>query len=88
MPFKPTATSTTEASISVISVMPDTGLEPTIAIALAATVVNRKAIIATSKMPTTAKSRLPSITPNQKKRNVAMRVTIAPIAIILKDMSR
>ena len=39
-------------------------------------------------MPTTANSRLPSITPNQKKRNVAMRVTMLPIAIILNEMSR
>ena len=88
VPFKPTATSTTEARISVISVMPDTGLEPTIAMALAATVVKRNAMTATSKMPTMAKSRLPSITPNQKKRNVAMRVTMLPMAIILKEMSR
>ena len=71
-----------------MSVIPDTGLEPTMAMALAATVVKRKAMIATSRMPTTAKSRLPSITPNQKKRKVAMSVTIEPMAIILNDMSR
>ena len=54
---------TTEARISVISVMPDTGLEPTMAMALAATVVNKKAMIATRRMATTAWRRLKFITP-------------------------
>ena len=63
LPFSPTATMTTEARISVMSVMPDTGLLPTMAIALAATVVKRKAMTATSRMPTTAWRRLKSITP-------------------------
>ena len=35
-PFSPTATITTEAKISVINVIPETGLVPTIAMALAA----------------------------------------------------
>ena len=61
-PFKPTATMTTEARMSVISVMPDTGLVPTMAMALAATVVKRKAMPATSRMATTVCSRLPCIT--------------------------
>ena len=87
-PFSPTATITTEAKMSVIRVMPDTGLLPTMAMALAATVVKRKAITATSSMAMTACSRLPSITPNQKKRKVTMMVTIEPTAIILKEMSR
>ena len=74
--------------MSVISVIPDTGLEPTIAMALAATVVNKKAITVTNSMPTTAKSRFPSITPNQKNKKV-MRIVIAePMAITLKEMSR
>ena len=51
-PFKPTATITTEARINVIKVMPDTGLVPTMAMALAATVVNRKAMPATNRMAT------------------------------------
>ena len=88
VPFMPTATITTEARMSVISVMPETGLVPTIAMAFAATVVNRKAMTATNSMPTTAKRRLPSITPNQKKRNVTMMVTTEPTAINLKEMSR
>ena len=54
VPRRPTATIITEVRMSVISVMPDTGLLPTMAMALAATVVNRKAIRATSRMPTTA----------------------------------
>ena len=88
VPFKPTATMTTEARMSVMSVMPDTGLEPTMAMALAATVVNRKAMMVTSSMPTTAKSRLPFITPIRKKMNVMMRVMIEPMAMILNEMSR
>ena len=51
-PFRPTATITTEAKISVINVIPDTGLVPTIAIALAATVVNRKEMPATKIIAT------------------------------------
>ena len=51
-PFSPTATITTEARISVINVIPDTGLVPTMAIALAATVVNRKEMPATSTIAT------------------------------------
>ena len=88
VPFSPTATITTEARISVISVIPDTGLEPTMAIALAATVVKRNAITVTRSIPTMAWSRLPSITPNQKKKNVTSIVTMLPMAITLKAMSR
>ena len=88
VPLRPTATITTEARMSVMSVIPDTGLLPTMAIALAATVVKRKAITATSSMPATAKSRLPSITPAQKNTKVINIVAIAPTAIILKGMSR
>ena len=86
-PFKPTATITTEARIKVISVIPLTGLLPTMAMALAATVVNRKAMTVTSRIPTTANSRL-SITPNQKKRKVMRMVTTEPMAMILKAISR
>ena len=62
VPFNPTATMMTEARISVINVMPDTGLVPTIAMALAATVVNKKAMPATNKMATTVWRILPCIT--------------------------
>ena len=63
LPFNPTATITTEARISVISVMPETGFDPTIAMALAATVVNKKAITVTRRIATTACSKLKFITP-------------------------
>ena len=63
LPFSPTATITTEARMRVISVIPDTGLLPTIAMALAATVVKRKAMMATRRIPTTACNKLKSITP-------------------------
>ena len=43
----------TDARINVISVMPETGFVPTIAMAFAATVVNRKAIPATNRIATT-----------------------------------
>ena len=61
-PFSPTATITTEARISVINVIPDTGFVPTIAIALAATVVNRKDMPATNRMATDVCTRFPCIT--------------------------
>ena len=48
LPDRPEATKMTDAKINVISVIPETGLVPTIAIALAATVVNRKAITDTT----------------------------------------
>ncbi len=61
-PFSPTPTITTEANIKVIRVIPDTGLLPTIAIAFAATVVNKKAIQATNKTATAVCSKFPCIT--------------------------
>ena len=48
--------------ISVMSVIPLTGLDPRIAMALAATVVNKNAIMATIKIPTMVNSKLPPIT--------------------------
>ena len=47
-PFKPIATKTPEAIIKVIRVIPETGFVPTIAIAFAATVVNKNAMIVTT----------------------------------------
>ena len=47
--------------------MPLTGLLPTMAMALAATVVNRNAMTATTKMPIKAWLKL-CTTPNQKNR--------------------
>ena len=51
VPLNPVATKMMEANISVISVMPDTGLVPTMAMAFAATVVNRKAMMPTNNRP-------------------------------------
>ena len=48
VPLRPIATNTPDAIIRVIRVMPLTGLLPTMAMALAATVVKRKAIIVTT----------------------------------------
>ena len=45
-----------------MSVMPDTGFVPTMAMALAATVVKRNEMPATSRIATTVCSRLPCIT--------------------------
>ena len=86
-PFSPTATMTTDAKMSVINVIPLTGLEPTMAMALAATVVKRKAITAVRMIATRANNRLPSMTPNQKKRKVMSNVTIAAMATKRKGRS-
>ena len=73
--------------MSVISVMPETGFEPTMAMALAATVVKRKAMTAVRMMATAANSRLPSMTPNQKNRKVIRMVTTAEMAMNLNGRS-
>ena len=54
VPLMPTATNMAEATIRVMRVMPETGLVPTMAIALAATVVNRNAMTVTTIQATTA----------------------------------
>ena len=86
-PFNPMAAMTTLARINVINVIPLTGLEPTMAMALAATVVNRNAMTVTNKMATMANNKL-CITPNQKNINVMMIVAIEQIPINLKEISR
>ena len=87
VPLRPTPTMTTEARMSVISVMPLTGFDPTMAMALAATVVNRNAMTATSTMATRAWSMLPSITPNQKNAKVMRIVTMEAMAMKRKGRS-
>ena len=67
-------------------VIPLTGFDPTMAIALAATVVKRNAITPTMSRPTTACQML-STTPNAKKPNTARRVTAIPITMIFIEMS-
>ena len=54
VPESPTPTRISDERIKVINVIPETGFVPTIAIAFAATVVKRKAIIKTIKSPTIA----------------------------------
>ena len=51
-PLSPTATKMPLAMMSVINVIPLTGLLPTIAMALAATVVNKNAITVTTTKAT------------------------------------
>ena len=87
-PRRPTATITTEARIRVISVMPDTGFVPTIAIAFAATVVKRNAMIVTSSKATMVKRTLPFITSKKKNSNTNMIVMIEPIATTFIGKSR
>ena len=87
-PLRPTATIITDDSMSVISVIPDTGLLPTMAMAFAATVVNRKAITATMSIPTTACQILKSTTPTKKKTNVTNKAIPTPMAIIFIGRSR
>ena len=50
VPLNPALTNTKELKINVINVIPDTGFEPTIAIAFAATVVNRNEMTNTIKV--------------------------------------
>ena len=88
VPFKPTSIMMMLERMRVMSVIPLTGLEPTIAMAFAATVVKRNAITATIKMPTIVKSKLPSIGPTKKKIVVTKMVMSVPMAIIFIERSR
>ena len=88
VPFKPTATMMTEARMRVMSVIPLTGLEPTMAMALAATVVKRKVMTATSRIATRLKRNTPPITSHWKKRKVAISATMMPSATLRMGMSR
>ena len=86
VPFSPTATITRDARMSVINVIPLTGLEPTIAMAFAATVVNRNAMIPTMSTPTTA-CHILSTTPSAKNPKTTSRVTMMPITTIFIEIS-
>lgn len=57
-PLMPIATNMPEATMRVIRVMPLTGLVPTMAMALAATVVNRNAMTVTTAHATSACQKL------------------------------
>ena len=75
VPLNPALTKTSEARINVIKVIPDTGFVPTIAIALAATVVNRKEIINTISMATMVWKRLPSTLEENESGNQSRQQT-------------
>ncbi len=67
-PLSPMLASTSELMMRVMSVMPDTGLVPTMAMALAATVVKRNAMTNTIRSATTLWNPLPS-RPKRKNTN-------------------
>ena len=87
VPVRPALTSTSELRISVISVMPDTGFVPTIAIAFAATVVNRNDMTNTIRIAITEWNQLSS-TPKRKKTNVVSSVAISSARISFIGRSR
>ena len=86
-PSKPTETRTSDERIRVIKVIPDTGLEPTIAMALAATVVKRNAMTNTMAKATIVCIQLPS-TPNWKNTSVAASDAMISERMSFIEMSR
>ena len=87
LPLRPAAMSTTDAMMRVMRVMPLTGLEPTIAMALAATVVNRKLMTATMRSPTRACHTLLTTPPKAKKAKTSTRAITMPNTTFFMDMS-
>ena len=86
VPLRPIPTNMADAMIRVIRVIPDTGLLPTIAMALAATVVKRKAISVTTSHATAACQNV-WITPNQKNSNTATRARTIKNTTFFMDRS-
>ena len=78
LPFRPTATSTSAVIIRVMMVIPLTGLLPTMAMALAATVVKRKAITATITRATRACQTFSTTPPKAKKAKRTSSATTMP----------
>ena len=87
LPLRPTATRIREAMMRVISVIPLTGLEPTIAIALAATVVKRNDIRATITRATRACQMLFTTPPKAKKAKMHRRAIAIPKTMFFIVMS-
>ena len=81
-PEMPIATRTIAVIINVIIVIPLTGLEPTMAMALAATVVKRKAITAAINSAIMACHQLHTV-PNTKNTYARIRVMAIPYTIIV-----
>ena len=78
LPLSPATTSTRAVIINVMIVIPLTGLVPTIAMALAATVVKRNEMTATIISPRSACQILLTTPPNAKKQNTARSVNAMP----------
>ena len=88
VPFRPTTDMMRLARMRVISVIPLTGLLPTMAMAFAATVVKRKEMTKTMASATHEKRRLPPMTSSWKKRKVARSDTTSPMTMTFMEMSR
>ena len=86
LPVSPICTSTNEERMRVISVIPDTGFVPTIAMAFAATVVKRNETIVTSSRPTTAWKKS-GVTPRTKKTKISSAVRRRKITLNIIGMS-
>ena len=87
LPFRPTATRIREAMINVMRVMPLTGFVPTIAIALAATVVKRNDMMPTISRPTIACQILLTTPPKAKKANTAKSAMTIPNTMVFIGIS-
>ena len=87
VPLNPALTNTKELKINVINVIPDTGFEPTIAIAFAATVVNRNEMTNTIKVAMIVCVKLPN-TPNWKNTKVAINMEMIPDKMNFMEISR
>ena len=87
-PFNPQATSTSAVMISVMMVMPLTGFVPTMAMALAATVVKRNEMMATISSPTSACHTLLTTPPSAKKAKTANSAMTIPKTTVFIEMSR
>ena len=88
LPLRPTATSTRAVMMSVMMVIPLTGLLPTMAMALAATVVKRKEMTATISRPVSACQTLSTTPPKAKKANTASSAITIPVTTVFILMSR
>ena len=87
LPFRPVTTSTRAVIIRVMMVIPLTGLVPTMAIALAATVVKRKEMTATISRPIRACHTVLTTPPSAKKANTASNEIAMPHTTLFIGMS-
>ena len=88
VPLRPTLTNTSDARISVISVMPETGLVPTMAMALAATVVKRNAMTKTIRIAVSDWVQSPPSSPKWKKTKTETSVAIRIVRMRFIERSR